>query len=504
VSRVKKNFVANLAGSGWIALSGLICTPLYIKFLGMEAYGLIGFFVMVQSIVQILDLGLSPTMNREMARYSVLPEKAGEARDFVRTLEAGYWAIGLLIGIVLLLCAPYIATSWIKTGNLPREEVIQAVRIMGVLSALQWPMSLYQGGLLGLQRQVLLNGIAITTTSLSSFGAILVLWRISPTITAFFTWQIGVSILQVLLTTTALWRCLPPSGRPSRINPSLVRAIGGFAAGVSGITLTALVLTQLDKIILSRVLPLKMFGYYVLACVVSNGLSSLVVAPMFNAVFPRLSSLVALKDDESIRQLYHGTCQLMATLVIPIVVVLSLFSYPIFLAWTGNPETAGNAYLVASFLVIGTGLNALLVPMYMLQLSHGWTTIGLKTNLLLILVLAPTLTVLAWRFGPTGAAFAWVITNALYMVVAIPMTHRRLLVGEAFPWLKHDVIPQLLCALPLAAALKSVIYWETVSIARLALIAGILLASMAFSALASSNLRPALMAQARKLFNRSQ
>jgi hypothetical protein len=33
---------------------------------------------------------------------------------------------------------------------------------------------------------------------------------------------------------------------------------------MSGITITALVLMQLDKVILSRLLPLKFFGYYIL------------------------------------------------------------------------------------------------------------------------------------------------------------------------------------------------------------------------------------------------
>src|SRR5659263_597684 len=86
MSRVKTNFFANLAGSGWTALVGLACTPLYIRFMGMEAYGLIGFYFMLQGVIQILDLGLSPTMNREMARYSVLPGKAGR-----RATSSGRW-----------------------------------------------------------------------------------------------------------------------------------------------------------------------------------------------------------------------------------------------------------------------------------------------------------------------------------------------------------------------------------------------------------------------------
>ena len=93
---------------------GLAFVPIYIKFLGIEAYGLIGFFAMLQGAFQILDLGLSQTMNREMARYAALPEKAGESRDFVRTLEIGYWAIGVVIGIGVVIAAPFIAGHWIQ------------------------------------------------------------------------------------------------------------------------------------------------------------------------------------------------------------------------------------------------------------------------------------------------------------------------------------------------------------------------------------------------------
>lgn len=87
VSRLKLNLVANFAGTGWSALMQLLFIPVYIKLMGIEAYGLIGFYVTLQGALQILDFGLSPTMNREMARYSIQPEKASEARDFVRTLE---------------------------------------------------------------------------------------------------------------------------------------------------------------------------------------------------------------------------------------------------------------------------------------------------------------------------------------------------------------------------------------------------------------------------------
>jgi O-antigen/teichoic acid export membrane protein len=447
MSRVKTNFFANLAGSGWTALVGLACTPLYIRFMGMEAYGLIGFYFMLQGVIQILDLGLSPTMNREMARYSVLPGKAGEARDFVRTLEIGYWAIGILIGCVVWFSAPYIASHWIKAGNLSPSEVRRAVTIMGALIALQWPLTFYQGGLLGLQRQVLHNGITIATSTLSGGGALLVLWLVSPTVSAFFTWQIAVSLLQAGVTTFALWRCLPGSGHAARFDLGITRNIRGFAAGMSGITLTALILTQLDKVILSKMLTLEIFGYYVLAGMVGNGLSGLLITPMFNTIFPRFSVLVAARDENSLLEMYHGSTQVMAVMILPAAVVITFFSWEIMHLWTGSPVIANNTASIVSILVSGTALNGLMNLPYALQLSHGWTRIGLAINTFFILTLVPAVILMTRHYGAAGAASVWLGLNGIYMIIGVPLTHRRLLKGEALRWFTKDV------GIPLAGSL---------------------------------------------------
>jgi O-antigen/teichoic acid export membrane protein len=447
MSRVKTNFFANLAGSGWTALVGLACTPLYIHLMGMEAYGLVGFYLMLQGVIQILDLGLSPTMNREMARYSVLPGKTREARDFVRTLEVGYWAIGILIGGAVWYAAPYIATHWIKAGKISPSELSRVVTIMGALTALQWPLSFYQGGLLGLQRQILHNGITIASATLAGGGALLILWLVSPTVSAFFTWQIIVSLLQVGVTTFALWRCLPGSDHAARFVPGITRNIRGFAAGMSGITITALVLTQLDKVILSKMLTLKTFGYYILAGMVGNGLSGLLIAPMFNTIFPQFSALVAARDEKSLLEMYHGSTQVMAVMILPAAIVVAFFSREIMHLWTGSLEIASNTAPIVSILVGGTALNGLMNLPYALQLSHGWTRIGLAINAFFIITLVPAIIFMTRHYGAAGAASVWLGLNGIYMIIGVPLTHRRLLKGEAVRWITKDV------GIPLAGSL---------------------------------------------------
>ena len=443
---IKKNIVANFVGSIWQTLVMLIFIPLYVKFMGIESWGIVGFFLMLQGVLQILDFGLSPTMNREMARYSAMPEKAAEAHDLVRTLEVGYWGIGIAIGIVMLFASPLIATHWIKGGDIPTNIVLHAVMSMGVLFALQWPLTFYQGGLLGLQKQVLLNGLNVAISTFRGVGAVLILWLFSPTITAFFAWQIVVSATQVILITFFFWRSLPPSDCVPRFDLGLIRHIRRFATGMSGIALSALILTQLDKVILSHLLSLKMFGYYTLAGMVAGGLI-VIITPVFNSIFPRFSVLATMKDEESLKQLYHISVQFLAVLILPVAAVVSLFSFDILLLWTGDVETAQNAAPIASVLVIGTALNGLMNLPYALQLAYGLTGIGLGINTFLVVIVIPAIFFMTTHYGAVGAAMVWVASQTIYMLIGVPLTHKYLLRGEASRWFAEDV------GLPLAGAM---------------------------------------------------
>lgn len=477
----------------------LAFVPLYIKFLGIEAYGLIGFFAMLQGAFQILDFGLSQTMNREMARYSAIPDKAGEARDFVRTLELGYWAIGIIIGVSVLIVSPFIAGHWIKSTAIPIKTVHHAIMIMGVVAAFQWPLSFYDGGLMGLQKQILSNIIKIGISTLSSFGAVFILWKVSPTITAFFTWQIIVSALSLIFFTVSLWRNLPPADRPPVFNPNILRNIWRFAAGMSGIALSAIILTQLDKVILSKLLTLEMFGYYTLAGVASSVVPVMLVGPVFNALFPRFTSLAAINDDTALKLLYHQGSQLMAVLVLPVAAVLAFFSFDILLLWTGSAKTAGVASPIVSILVVGMALNALMTLPYALQISHGWTSIGLRINLLLIVTLVPAIYYMTTHYGAEGTAAVWVALNSIYMLIGVPFTHQRLLRGEMRRWFVEDIGPPLAAALIVAGAGRWLIASPMPSIMAIVNLSTVLLGSIATAALAAPEMRTWLFIQASKM-----
>lgn len=454
---IPRNIVANIAGQGWSAAMSVLLVPVYLRVLGMEAFGLIGFFATLQASLQILDLGLSQTMSRQMAHYQARPEKAGETRDFVRTVEIAYWAVGVLIGACLFAAAPWIAMHWLKAGSLPAPTVVRVVRIMALVAALQWPLSLYDGGLTGAQRQLLLNALKIAITTIGGVGAALILWLWSPTITAYFVWQIVVSALGVAALALALWRSLPASAEPASVRPELLRTHGRLAAGMGGIAITGVLLSQLDKVLLSKLLTLHAFGSYALASTVSGVVPLLVAGPVFSAVFPQLTAFVASGPEREVTLLYHRGTQVMAALVATVTSIVAVFSFEILLVWTRDRVTASTAGPIVSVLVVGMAINAMMTLPYALQLAHGWTGLGLRINLGLIVLVVPAIVLMTARWGPVGAAGAWVLLNAIYLLVGMPLTHRRLMRGETRAWFTADIFPPVLAVLLVTAVARFLI-----------------------------------------------
>ena len=446
----KINAAANFAGSIWSALLGLIFVPIYLSYIGIEAYGLIGIFNSILAFIVLLDFGLSPTLNRELARLSGLDDHAQEMRDLKSTLERLNWISAIFIALLFVALAPLIARYWIQPKDLAVETVTQALLIMSVNIAIQFIVNFYIGGLMGLQKQILLNSINILCATLRFVGAFLVLIFYSPTIRAFLLWQAIVLALQAVLMATTLKLSLPETGKKGRFQKDLIRKIGRFAAGMTGITVVSLILTQTDKIILSKMLSLETFGYYSLAVTISTMAISVVINSISHAVYPQFSKLVASGDDAGLRVFYHRCCQIASAFLFPVIVMLALYSYDILLLWTRSEQITSNTYILLSLVAVGTGLNGLMWLPYFLQLAHGWTRLIFYVNAAAIIVLIPLMIYGVYHYGAMGGAVCWVALNASYILISAQLMHRKILKGELIKWYFADLLLPFIGAVSVA------------------------------------------------------
>jgi O-antigen/teichoic acid export membrane protein len=433
---LSRNLFAGFANSIWSVLIGLAVVPLYLKYLGIESYGLIGFFATTQALLQLLDMGLSPTINREVARCSA-SGNLKEAGKLLHTLAVVYWCMAAAIALLIAALAQLIAGHWLQPKHLSRQTVEHAVMLMGLVVACRWPVGLYQGALIGAQRLTVSSGINILMTTVGSLGAVAVLAFVSPTIQAFFVWQACAGIVYALTIRWAAWRVI---GRPkgTGFDVDRLKRIWRFSAGMSAISVTGLVLTQLDKVILSKMLGLEAFAHYMLATLVVSGLY-LLIAPVFNVVYPRFAALVATGNLKKLTSLYRLSTNMLATALFPIAMLLAVFAKDLVRIWVGNPGLASSVAPVIALLAIGSALHGVMYLPYALQLAYGMTRLPLTISIILIIAYVPLIIFLALSYGVLGGAWAWLLLHVLYLLLGTWLTHRHLLKGIGCRWLYQDV-----------------------------------------------------------------
>ncbi len=316
---------------------GVAFVPFYIRYLGIEAYGLIGIFAILQSSLALLDMGMKPALGREMARFTAGAHNAQSIRDLLRSIEIIGAITSIGIALVIWGAATWLASDWINSKDLPTNVVAQSITVMGIVVALRLVESIYVSSIVGLQRQVLESIVSSSMVTARGLGAVGVLAWVSPTIEAFFVWQGIISLITVPILATIVYRELPAAPRPAIFSRAAIIGIWRFAAGVTLITLLALLLTQVDKILLSRLLPLKVFAYYALAGVLTNTLY-MMTSPISAAFYPQFTELATRLDSVALRRAYHQASQLTAVVVGGAAVMLIIFAYPVLYLWTANAE----------------------------------------------------------------------------------------------------------------------------------------------------------------------
>lgn len=498
---LKLNVAANFIGQIWRSLLQIICVPIYLRYLGVEAFGLIGFFAVLMGWLALLDLGIRPALAREMARFSAGELKIQYLRDLLRSVEMIGLATALSVFTLVWLASGWLATSWFSTRTLPVSTISQTIISMGFVSALSFLESIYLSSLSGLQRQVLLNQVLVGTTTVRYGGAVGVLFWVSPTIEAYFLWQVFSSSLSVALLAFFVYRSLPETQRTGRFSVEALIGVWRFAGGMLGIALLSVLLTQVDKTLLSTLLPLEQFAHYTLAAMLTATLY-MFVAPITTAFYPRMTQLVGSKDSVALVETYHRGSQLIAVAISPAALILIVFTDRILILWTGNPELTAHVAPILRLLAIGTLLHAMMWMPYHLQLAHGWTTLSIKINVVAVAILVPAILFLVPIYGPIASATAWLTLNIGYIIFGTKLMHKKLFPRERGRWLLQDVGLPLLVSGVVGIALNFLVPSNLTGFSGFAFLMCAAIAIILSGAFVASSVRNEMFNIATRLFHR--
>lgn len=446
---VRKNIVANILGKLWGFVSVFIFVPIYISLLGLESYGVVSFYAMLLSFLAFADAGLTATLSREFAKADI--ECPDYKQNLLRTIEYIYIGIGFFIILLTTIFSDTIVVNFIKSDVIPFGDLVAHVRVMGIIIFLSLTCSLYQGGLMGLQRQVLSNCIFILySIARSALVLIPLIWM--PELYLYFYWQLVVSILYLIILRYFLLKNIRVN-KPIKASINYLKGIWKYALGMMAMAIIASINTQIDKLAVSNMLTLLDFTNYSLSSMVSQVILFL-ATPIAIAMFPELTRLISIRDDRQAKLFFHKYSFVITAVSSAIASVLICYAYSYILIWTQDSSIASAIETPTKILVVGCLFLSIQFCPYYLALANGHTRTNVILGIIVIICVIPLLILFIPRFGLIGATIPWLIINVLATFSLGFILINKFMKGEFVKWILFDTI------LPLVvSAVTGIVFW---------------------------------------------
>ncbi|MFT2115734.1 lipopolysaccharide biosynthesis protein [Acinetobacter baumannii] len=431
MNKVTKNIVANYLGKLWGFASIFIFVRFYIDILGVESYAIINFYTVILGLLVFADAGLTATLTRELARDISIQEKS----NLVYTFERIYIFICILVASIIVISSNFIANNFLHSATYTSSSVAYFIKLIGIGIAIQLFSTLYEGGLNGLQQQVLTNKIKIIW-SLFRSGVVLIPIYFYPKLDVYFWWQIICNIILLFVLRKSL--CLLLANKESIFSMDLVKSTGKYALGMMGIAFISAINIQIDKLVTSKYFSMEDFGYYSIASTLAQ-LPTMVIMPIIVAVFPLLSQFVSQQNKSEVTNNFHKYSFLTTSIAAPLAFSIALYSVPIITLWTGRSEIAVQINYVVKMLLIGGLFLCLQLTPFYLALANGFTRINLYSGIAGIIVAIPLMIFSIQNYGMIGVTFPWIFINITTFFIVGMFIVSKFLSKQVYNWLLWDV-----------------------------------------------------------------
>ena len=354
-----RNALSNYAGAGVSLILALGLTPIMVRGLGAEGYGV---WVLATSAIQyfsLLHLGFGGATIRYIAVEN-------ERRDTHRLRSVvATSALSLMVpGAFLLLISPGLALLFPRIFDVPHDLVVPGM-VVALLTtidlAFSLPTDVFGTTLIGLQRYDLLN-LTVAGTSIAQAVGWIVVIALGGGLIPLGICLLGFSLLGQLSRYLFARRLLGTNVLKRRyFDRKLVRTLLSMSGWLAVHEVAITVIGQIDSIVVGIVVGVPEAGIYAVGLKLASLTKSLTDA--VQAIFyPEASRLAAAGDHDGLRRaVFTGTRMSMAVAV-PINVILAVLAKPALDAWVG-PGFSSAALVVVylSGAVVVTSIAGTLV-----------------------------------------------------------------------------------------------------------------------------------------------
>ena len=412
-TKVIKGSFWSLSGQVLPILVSLFATPFIIRLLGSETYGVYILILLIPSYFSFADFGMSIASTKFGSEAYANGSKEDEGK-VVRTAAVIASLASLPVASAIFAFSYYII-SWLKVPEQFHYEASIALKIASITFVLNILSSIFNTPQLSRLRMDLntfvnvgfrLLGTIVIPIVLALGGgiisAVLVL-LISSLLTLFGHFLVSGKLLSELYQLS--------------INRSIIRPLTKFGGALVISGIAAILLVNLEKIVLVRVASVEALAYYSIAYTLAN-MATTFSGSMVQSLLPAFSQLMSPEKKEELNRLFSRSIRINVIGLFPIVMVLFVVAKPFFTIWAG--ENFGRESSVPFYvLLLGLFFNVITYIPHSTLMASGRSDILAKVYWVEIFPYIIATAILTTAFGSVGAAMAWslrVFADALILL----------------------------------------------------------------------------------------
>ncbi|MEC4684613.1 MAG: oligosaccharide flippase family protein [Nitrospirota bacterium] len=433
MSRLSKNIIYNLIGQGLLLVLGFVSIKYIFKQLGEDALGIIYFSTMMNALLcAVLEMGICSTTVREVSAH--FKSEPDYIRDLIRTASVFYWGAYALLGLAIYFLAPVLVEKWINLKTMDSETAIYILRILGIASLVALPRSFYASLFRGLQRMEFNNFIDVVTIGLQQFGTVLIL-AFGGNLFHVVYWFASCYALRILIYLAVSVRFFSLKAIIPGFSSVVVKRNFGFASRMMFISIVSVIRTQADKLIISKLMPVGVLGFYSVAYgTASKG--ALLTGAVSQAAYPSLSELFRKGDRSKLISQYRKLQDLLCFGIVPLFAAIPFALLPLF-SYILNADIATLLLVPTTLLCVGFFMNGTVNVPYVLSLAVGKPGIIARQNFYGLFVTLPVTALLIYFWGLTGAGLSWVFYHIFTYSYGVPRICRECIEIPVWQWYRH-------------------------------------------------------------------
>ena len=415
-----RNVTSNWVGMGLGVIYALIITPIVVRTLDKELYGIWTVLDGLLTYSELFYLGLGSAVIRYVAKANAEHDITG-----VNRLASVVFSIYTAIGIVcfLILSGLSFRVGWFFEDPLPPDVSRMAsitLVLLGVRMILVFVGSAFSGVMAGHDRFDLVNGVAMAA-SIVRFVAIPLLLKPGGEPLLFLAILVCVTSLIETAALAAIAFAYVPGLAIRLVKPRLpeLKALYGFGVPSFFVLIAFKLINFTDNLVIGKQLGAVAVTFYSIPFLLIER-SRMAVGGFTGVLLPRLTALVAQGDTAGLREAYLRSAR-MGCFIAGVVSGLLMTLGPPFLGVWMGPEFVEPARPVLFWLGIAAFAQAFStqVPypfyqaLHMVAFPAAVLTVEAISNLVLSLILARPM-------GITGVALATAVPSVLITMAILP------------------------------------------------------------------------------------